>query len=185
MRLEKVFKFIINKMLLRANIYTNKIGIGTKIHKSVTVCERSSIGSYTYLSKNVSIAYTSIGSFCSIGSNVQIGAGHHNLENISTSMRINNCLSPYNLVIKQTVLEDDVWIGTNVTILQGCKIGQGAVVGANTLVNKDIPPYYIVGGVPGKFIRPRFEHVKIGKLLKADLYSGSFKEVLIKIEKFI
>lgn len=48
---------------------------------------------------------------------------------------------------------DNVWIGMNATILKGVTIGEGAVVGANSLVNKDVPPHTLVGGVPAKVLR--------------------------------
>jgi acetyltransferase-like isoleucine patch superfamily enzyme len=52
-------------------------------------------------------------------------------------------------------LEDDIWIGTHVTILDGVTIGQGAIVAAGSVVNKDVPPYAIVGGVPARVLKYR------------------------------
>ena len=54
---------------------------------------------------------------------------------------------------KDVVVNEDVWIGCNVTILSGVNIGRGAIVAAGAVVNKDVPPYSIVGGVPAKFIK--------------------------------
>ena len=53
-------------------------------------------------------------------------------------------------------IEDDVWIGHAVTIIRGVTIGEGSIVGANSLVTKDIHPYSIYGGIPAKLIRKRF-----------------------------
>ncbi len=53
------------------------------------------------------------------------------------------------------VIERDVWIGANCTILPGVRIGEGAVVGAGSVVAKDVEPFTVVGGVPAKMIRPR------------------------------
>lgn len=53
------------------------------------------------------------------------------------------------------IIEDDVWIGTNSIILKGVKIGKGAIIAANSVVNKDIESYSIVGGSPAKFIKKR------------------------------
>ena len=54
---------------------------------------------------------------------------------------------------KDVVIESDVWIGCNVTLLSGVTIGRGAIVAAGAVVNKDIPPYSIAGGVPAKVIK--------------------------------
>lgn len=51
------------------------------------------------------------------------------------------------------VVEEDVWIGANVTLLPGVKVGRGATVAAGAVVTKDIPPYCVAGGVPAKFIK--------------------------------
>lgn len=56
-----------------------------------------------------------------------------------------------------TVIGHDVWIGQNCLIKQGVKIGNGAVVGMGSVVTRDVEPYSIVGGVPAKFIKMRFE----------------------------
>ena len=55
------------------------------------------------------------------------------------------------------VIEDDVWVGANVTILKGVTIGHGSVVAAGAVVTKSCPPYSIIGGVPAKVLRKRFE----------------------------
>lgn len=61
---------------------------------------------------------------------------------------------------------NDVWIGLNVTVLQGCHIGDGAVIAAGSVVTKDVLPYSVVGGVPARIIRMRFEDNVIEKLLE-------------------
>ena len=58
-----------------------------------------------------------------------------------------------NLSEKEIVIEDDVWIGFNSTILKGVTIGKGAIIGANTLILKDVPPYAVVVGNPARIIR--------------------------------
>ncbi len=55
------------------------------------------------------------------------------------------------------VLGNDVWIGYHATIMQGVAIGNGAIIGARALVTKDVPPYAIVGGVPARILKYRFD----------------------------
>lgn len=64
------------------------------------------------------------------------------------------------------VIGNDVWIGYEAVILSGVQIGDGAVIGARAVVTKDVPPYTIVGGVPARTIRTRFDDATIRKLLE-------------------
>jgi virginiamycin A acetyltransferase len=64
------------------------------------------------------------------------------------------------------IIENDVWIGANSTILSGIKISNGAVVGTGSVVTKDVPPYAIVAGNPAKIVKFRFSEEKIEKLLE-------------------
>ena len=64
--------------------------------------------------------------------------------------------SHINDVEKDIIVEEDVWCGANVTLLSGSHIGRGAVIGANTLVNKTIPPYAVVVGTPARIIASKF-----------------------------
>ena len=74
-------------------------------------------------------------------------------------------------------VDDDVWIGYGAIILSGVHIGQGAVIAAGAVVTVDIPPYAIVGGVPAKVLKYRFESDMIEELLKID-YSKLDKEMI-------
>jgi acetyltransferase-like isoleucine patch superfamily enzyme len=58
-----------------------------------------------------------------------------------------------NIKMADIIIEDKVWIGFNVIILKGVKIGEGAVIGAGSVVTKDVPPYHIVAGNPAKIIK--------------------------------
>ena len=76
---------------------------------------------------------------------------------------------------------NDVWIGDSVTIVKDLTIGDGAIVGACSVVAKDVPPYAIVAGNPIKIIRYRFTEEQIEKLLKIKWWDWEFK----KIEQYI
>lgn len=64
------------------------------------------------------------------------------------------------------IIGNDVWIGYGATLMSGVKVGDGAVIAANSVVTKNVEPYTIVGGNPAKVIRKRFEKEVIEKLLK-------------------
>ena len=89
-----------------------------------------------------------IGEDCLISAYCIIRDANHG---ISKNMPINS--QPHD--IKEIVIGNDVWLGTHSVVTAGCTIAQGTVVGANTVVTKDIEPYTIVGGVPAKFIKYR------------------------------
>lgn len=75
------------------------------------------------------------------------------------------------------IIDDDVWIGYGATIVSGVHIGQGAVIAAGAVVTKDIPPYAVVGGVPAKVIKYRFNKETIDKLLKIDYKKISINDI--------
>ena len=70
-----------------------------------------------------------------------------------------------------------MWIGCNATILRGVTVGCGAVIGANALVNKDVPPYAIVGGVPARIIKYRFEKDIIEKLMTLEWWNWNVEKI--------
>jgi acetyltransferase-like isoleucine patch superfamily enzyme len=101
-----------------------------------------------------------MGNYCSLAPGVQVGGGEHAWWWGSTSQRL---VSGYDKLF-ETVIEDDVWIGTNAVIRQGIKIGRGAVIGACALVLEDMPPYSISFGCPAKVIKMRFQERIINQL---------------------
>lgn len=96
-----------------------------------------------------------IGKYVMIAPHCMIASGNHNYLDTEKPM----CNSG-NLTKGPIIIEDDVWIGANCTIIDGVTIEQGAVVAANSLVNKNVRAYDIVGGVPAKFIRNRKDFTK-------------------------
>lgn len=134
------------------------------------------MGRYSYISKNSRI-YADIGRYCSIAQNVLSTSGTHPSRDwVSThpvfysptcscgKSYVNSLLFEENT--PRTVIGNDVWIGAGAVILGGIKIGDGAIIAAGAVVTKDVPPYAVVGGVPAKLIRYRFEEAEIKALLE-------------------
>ena len=136
----------------------------------------SSIGKGTYIGCRTVIGNCkTIGNYCSISKDVKIGMSNHPLDLVSTSPRFYE--KKYGLVsenlydhtqVSGTIIEDDVLISSNVVILENVKIGRGAVVAAGAVVVSDVEPYSIVGGVPAKHIKYRFDQAEREKLMKID-----------------
>lgn len=122
-----------------------------------------------------------LGSYCSVADEVTflLGIDHRTMD-ISTYPFKQMLVDRYSFdaISKgDIVVDDDVWIGYRATIMSGVHIGQGAVVAAGAVVTKDVPPYAIVGGVPAKVIRYRFEPEIVEELLKID-YSRLTDEMI-------
>lgn len=153
----KPFKFL----SIRRN---SEIASTAKVY-AFSKISNTKIGDFSYISFRCTINGCTIGRFCSIASGVKIGLGNHPIDFISTSPLFYTPNNPLRrtLVKETSFLENepvhighDVWIGANAVILDGIKIGNGAIVGANSIVTRDVPPYTIVGGVPAKPIKKRF-----------------------------
>lgn len=109
-----------------------------------------------------------IGNYCSIARGTAIQEHNHDSEAITTYFIKHRIFKePFgaDAISKGAItIGHDVWIGTQCVILTGVKIGNGAIIAANTVVTKDIPPYAIVGGTPAKIIKYRFSPEIIQKL---------------------
>lgn len=89
-----------------------------------------------------------------LGPNVSIIGGDHNTSVIGEYMfDVKDKLPENDLPI---YIEDDVWIGCGVTILKGVRVGTGSIIAAGSLVIKDVPEYSVIGGVPGRVLKERF-----------------------------
>ena len=134
------------------------------------VAFKGSIGAYTYVRQGCRLApgLRSIGRYCSIAPGVLIGDGNHPTDWLSThpfqwgatplvDQDEDRTYIRYKREKASITIGHDVWIGTNVIITPGKKIGDGAIVAAGSVVTKDVEPYTIVGGVPARPIRKRFD----------------------------
>ena len=130
-----------------------------------------------------------IGKYCSISSDVEfLPGGGHRLDWISTSpMRAIFCLpgadqDGHAVTKGNIIVGNDVWIGMHSRILSGVTIGDGATIGAASVVASDVPPYAIVAGSPAREIRRRFDDQTIASLLKIAWWDWSFETIQANID---
>jgi len=169
----KVFKKIRGSAVLKSSIHpTSKIESGSNI-------VNTTMGKHSFCGYNCDINNTEIGSFCSIANNVVIGGGMHPIDWVSTSPvfysgrdSVRAKFSEFDRVsMLKTKIGHDVWIGQNVLIKQGVIIGNGSVIGMGSVVTKNVEPYSIIGGVPAKLIKMRFEEVLVERLLNSEWWN--------------
>lgn len=148
--------------------------------EKITDIDKITVGKSTYGPLRVyndTKSKLQIGDFCSIADEVVFLLGiEHDMKKILTFPFKARLFRKLEAISKgDIIVDDDVWIGYGVTVLSGVHIGQGAVIAAKAVVTNDIPPYAVVGGVPAKVIRYRFEPNLIEKLMNID-YSKLSKQ---------
>lgn len=166
----KILKKIRCAAIINSTIHkTSKIESGSHI-------VNSSMGKHSFCGYDCEIIDSEIGSFCSLASNVIIGGAMHPTDWVSTSPvfysgkdSISTKFSEHQRPNhKRTIIEHDVWIGTGAIIKQGVYIGTGAVIGMGSVITKNVEPYSIVAGNPGKVIKKRFDDSTCEKLLNSN-----------------
>jgi acetyltransferase-like isoleucine patch superfamily enzyme len=152
------------------------------------------IGEYTYgLRRECFFAYhpdnhVRIGKFCSIADGVRFVFGEHRTDSVSTFPLHAICFdgAPHADALSKgdIIVGHDVWIGVNALILSGVKIGNGAIVAAGAVVTKDVEPYAVVGGIPAKLIKMRFDSDKIAALEKIQWWNWPIEKIKENLHLF-
>lgn len=130
---------------------TTYLAKGSKLHPSLIV------GAHGYIGPQATIpAGVKIGKYVMIGPELLVTGSDHCFQTSGTAVIFSGRPERRDLVI-----EDDVWIGARVIIMQGVRIGRGAIVAAGAVVTRDVEPYTLVGGVPAKPIKKRFTEEEV------------------------
>ncbi len=151
------------------------------IGSSTVFCGR--LGYASYIGNNCEIR-ANIGRYCSIASYVRVIKSKHPTKDwvsthpafFSTRKQCGMTYARSNLYDEKselTVIGSDVWIGQGASVIEGVKIGDGAIIAAGAVVTKDVPAYAIVAGVPAKLMRYRFSEDEIEKLLELKWWDKS------------
>lgn len=169
------------------NSYIDSIDMqeGCKIHNSI--CSGNiELGRFVSINGpgtriSARINKVKIGDFTSIASNVIIQEDYHNYTRPTSYFIMQNIFgeSVMNDVFTKGTIEigEDVWVGSNSTILSGVKIGRGSIIGAGSVVTKDVPKYAIVAGNPAKVIKYRFDDEIIDELEKLEWWNWNIDEI--------
>ncbi len=131
-----------------------------EIYQNCTLYGKTKIGKYSVINKNSElIGEVQMGKYCSIARNVTFQGVNHIMNEASTNIPFLRNLfkkEPKRVSKGPIMVGNDVWIGTKCIILSGVNIGDGAVVGAGSVLTKDVKPYSIVGGSPARHLKWRF-----------------------------
>lgn len=149
-----------------------RLGEGVCIGHRVIVGPEVSIGDCTYVNQDSIIDSGSVGKFCSIAARVSIGPLDHPTRLFSTHPgTYSECAwgivsGPKAYSHKSPpVVGSDVWIGRDAIVMRGVCVGDGAIIGANAVVTKDVPAYAIAVGVPARVVGRRFDERTVDALL--------------------
>jgi len=198
----KVYYFLLTKYENRnKNLYfpfssqafKTTFGRYVKINNNVTL-NNCIISDFSYIGSNSKLLNCKVGKFCSIASNVKIGLGRHpSSDFISTSPVFYSQKGQLPISFPSTnsfeeylpiEIGNDVWIGYQVVILDGVKVGNGAIIATGSVVTQNIPDYAIVGGIPAKVIKYRFSPKEIAFLLSLKWWEKNIEWIKENINKF-
>lgn len=172
-----------------SKVTSSTLGIYARV-KDYAELRESTLGEYSYISQYSIVNKALIGKFTSIANGCYIGLWEHNTE-VSTHCfylyeHAGNFVEGYTNYDKDVLdvkIGNDVWIGANAVILKGVSVGDGAIVGASSVVTKDVPAYAVVVGNPAKILKYRYSKDDIDWLQKIKWWDFNRDKLKYLIEK--
>jgi acetyltransferase-like isoleucine patch superfamily enzyme len=142
----------------------------------------SVLGRYTSIGRSTKVTHADIGSFCSISWDVTINAVLHPMDRLTTNAfayvpEVGGFVGERTQRHERVQIGNDVWIGAQAIIMPGVRIGDGAVIGAGSIVTRDVEAYEVVAGNPAKTLRWRFDEELRDELLKLRWWDWSDDEI--------
>jgi len=161
------------------------------LNRNTQVGPDVTMGKFSGLNESCFIARAVMGAYCSIGARTAINPFNHPSDWLSThefqyhptaydwapEYRNIERLERTPDMFERVTIGNDVWTGHNVNILPGVSVGDGAIIGAGSVVTKDVPAYAIVGGAPARLIRYRFAENIIERLLRVKWWELELEEL--------
>ena len=166
-------------MVPKLRLLGNRVDITASIEQNVMM-RQSNIGKYVYIGPRASALWADIASYTCIAGGVGLGGMNHEYRKAAS---INPLINPYCHMDDRIKIGHDVWIGARCVILQGVNIGDGAIVGAGSVVTKDVPENTIVFGCPAKFFKKRFPEDEWKKIKASKYWDYPPKEAVQILEK--
>lgn len=177
-----------------ADVVRCRLGRYTEVGARTQLLEVE-LGDYSYVVNDSDIAYTRIGKFTSIAAMTRINPGNHPMERASQAHFTYRASAYFDDAEDEesffawrrahdVVIGHDVWIGHGAIVLPGRRIGDGAVIAAGAVVTKDVPPYTIIAGVPGKPVRQRFPDAIAERLMALGWWDWDHARLRAALEDF-
>jgi len=178
------------KLSDHCTIINSRLGESTMMGKLSKIAY-SELGDLSYIGDTTIVINSMIGKFSSISWGVSIGPEEHDYRRVTNHSFLYSVKSfqltrtkHYSPFDKKCAIGHDVWIGCNSTVLRGVTIGDGAVIGANSLVNKDVPAFAIAVGSPARVVKYRFPEDIKQALLEAQWWNLPIEAIAGHAELF-